>query len=89
MLGIWKNFEEMEENLTLPELEKLLEAKRDQDFQNKKFAAALKGVDLDDPAEGDAPTFEEIKRRADAKLMGVTAEALEFNEIGIGIEGDD
>ncbi len=89
MLGIWKNFEEIEENLTLAELEKLLEVKRDQDFQEKKFAAALKGVNLDDPNDGDAPSFEDIKRRAEAKARGVSAEALEFAEIGIGIEGDD
>lgn len=89
MLGIWKNFEEMEENLSLAELEKLLEAKRDQDFQNKKFAAALKGVDLDEPSDKDAPTFEDIKRRADAKNRGVSEESLAFSEIGIGIEGDD
>lgn len=79
----------MEENLSLAELERLLESKRDQDFQNKKFAAALKGVDLDEPGDKETPTFEEIKRRADAKLRGVSAEALEFSEIGIGIEGDD
>jgi hypothetical protein len=48
MLGIWKNFEEIEENLTLAELEKLLEVKREQDYSDKKFAAALKGVNLDD-----------------------------------------
>lgn len=89
MLGIWKNFEEMEENLTLGELEKLLEAKRDQDFQNKKFAAALKGVDLDEPSEKGASSFEDIKQRAEAKLRGVSPEALAFSEIGIGIEGDD
>ncbi|QJD50805.1 tail assembly chaperone [Streptomyces phage Bmoc] len=89
MLGIWKNFEEIEENLTLAELEKLLEVKRDQDFQEKKFVAALKGISLDDPNEGDAPSFEDIKRRAEAKAKGVSAEALEFAEIGIGIEGDD
>lgn len=79
----------MEENLSLAELERLLESKRDQDFQNKKFAAALKGVDLDEPGDKEAPTFEEVKRRADAKLRGVSAESLEFSEIGIGIEGDD
>lgn len=79
----------MEENLSLAELERLLESKRDQDFQNKKFAAALKGVDLDEPGDKETPTFEEVKRRADAKLRGVSAEALEFSEIGIGIEGDD
>jgi hypothetical protein len=79
----------MEENLSLAELEKLLESKRDQDFQNKKFAAALKGVDLDEPGDKESATFEEVKRRADAKLRGVSAEELEFAEIGIGIEGDD
>jgi hypothetical protein len=89
MLGIWKNFEEMEENLSLAELEKLLEAKRDQDFQDKKFTAALKGVNLDEQSNGDAPTFEDVKRRADAKLRGVSEESLAFSEIGIGIEGDD
>ncbi|QNN98305.1 hypothetical protein SEA_LILMARTIN_55 [Streptomyces phage LilMartin] len=89
MLGIWKNFEEIEENLTLAELEKLLEVKRESDFADKKFAAALKGINLDDPAEGDAPTFEDIKRRAEAKAKGVSAEELEFAEIGIGVEGDD
>jgi hypothetical protein len=89
MLGIWKNFDEMEENLSLAELERLLESKRDQDFQNKKFAAALKGVDLDEPGDKEAPTFEDVKRRAEAKLRGVSAEILEFDEIGIGIQGDD
>lgn len=88
LLGIWKNFEEMEENLTIAELETLLESKRDADFQKNKFMAALKGIDLDEPTT-DAPTFDEIKRRADAKNRGVSAEALEFAEIGIGIEGDD
>jgi hypothetical protein len=89
MLGIWKNFEEMEENLTLAEVEKLLEVKREQDWQDKKFAAALKGVDLDDPKDSDTPSFEDVKRRAEAKARGISTEALEFAEIGIGIEGDD
>lgn len=89
MLGIWKNFEEIEENLTIAELEKLLEVKRDQDWQNKKFSAALKGIDLDEPGDKEAPTFDDIKRRAEAKVKGVSADALEFAEIGIGIEGDD
>ncbi|QGH76367.1 hypothetical protein SEA_DAUBENSKI_59 [Streptomyces phage Daubenski] len=78
----------MEENLTLAELETLLEAKRDADFQQNKFTAALKGIDLEEP-QSDAPTFDDIKRRAEAKNRGVSTEVLEFAEIGIGIEGDD
>lgn len=89
MLGIWKNFEEMEENLTLAEVETLLEAKRDSDFQKNKFAAALKGIDLEEPGVKDAPSFEDIKRRAEAKAKGISPEALELAQIGIGMEGDD
>lgn len=88
MLGIWKNFDEMETNLTIAELETLLEAKREQEFQKNKFAAALKGIDLDEP-QSDTPSFEDIKRRAEAKAKGVSPESLELAEIGIGIEGDD
>lgn len=89
MLGIWKNFEEMETNLTLAELEALLESKRDQEFNEKKFMAALKGVDLDGPKNENVPSFEDIKNRAAAKTKGISQEALEFSQIGIAFEGDD
>jgi hypothetical protein len=47
-LGIWKDFDELESSLTLQELTAILEAKRDKDYQDKKFMAALQGVDLDE-----------------------------------------
>ena len=37
----------MEDSLSMPELLSVLEAKRDKDFEEKKFFAALKGVKLD------------------------------------------
>jgi hypothetical protein len=37
----------MEDNLSMPELVAILEAKRNEDYEHKKFLAALKGVDLD------------------------------------------
>ncbi|QMP84190.1 tail assembly chaperone [Streptomyces phage Coruscant] len=89
MLGIWKNFDEMETNLTLAELESLLEAKREREYDEKKFMAALKGVDLESPKDESAPSFEDIKNRAAAKNRGVSQEALEFSQIGIAFEGDD
>lgn len=46
-IGVWKNFEELEESLSLVELFSLLESKRDLDYTEKKFFAALQGVDLD------------------------------------------
>jgi len=37
----------MEDNLSMPELVAILEAKQKEDYDNKKFFAALKGIDLD------------------------------------------
>jgi len=46
-IGVWKNFEELELSLSITELIKLLETRRDLDYQEKKFLAAIQGVDLD------------------------------------------
>ena len=48
MLGIWKDYEELESSLSLPELTAIIEYKRETDYQDKKFLAALQGVDLDE-----------------------------------------
>jgi len=37
----------MEENLSMPELIAILNAKQKEDYEQRKFAAALKGVDID------------------------------------------
>lgn len=47
LLGIWKDYEELERSLSLPELMSTLNAKRDADYNEKKFFAAIQGVDLD------------------------------------------
>ena len=47
LLGIWKDYEELETSLSLPELMSTLNAKRDADYNEKKFFAAIQGVDLD------------------------------------------
>ena len=46
-LGIWKNYEELEISLSIPELMQTLSSKRDLDYEEKKFLAAIQGVDLD------------------------------------------
>lgn len=48
LLGIWKDYEELERSLSLPELMSTLNAKRDADYNEKKFFAAIQGVDLDE-----------------------------------------
>jgi hypothetical protein len=47
LIGIWKDYEELEISLSMPELLATLSAKRDLDYQEKKFFAAIQGVDLD------------------------------------------
>lgn len=48
LLGIWKDYEELEKSLSMPELVATLESKRDLEYQEKKFLAAMQGVDLDE-----------------------------------------
>ena len=54
----------MEEHLSMPELIAILTAKQEEDYQNKKFFAALKGVDLDSNSSSGQEKWEEIKARA-------------------------
>lgn len=49
----------------MPELVAILEAKNEEDYEHRKFLAALQGVDLDSAAaQQKSSTWEEIKARA-------------------------
>lgn len=75
---------ELEESLTLDELDMLIKVKRDKEYEDRKFFAALKGIDLD---ENKNSTFEEVKMKADAALAGKSSEEYVFEDlIGIDIE---
>lgn len=86
----------MEEHLSMPELIAILTAKQEEDYQNKKFFAALKGVDLDQNSGSGKDKWEEIKARAFSKgstsdpkdiasLQGKSAEQAGFG-IGQGLD---
>lgn len=70
LLGIWKDYEDLEKSLCMQELSAILEAKRDADYQDKKFMAAIQGVDLD-AQSGKKDEWEELKARVAAKVSGV------------------
>lgn len=55
LLGIWKDYEELEVSLSMPELVATLESKREVDYQEKKFFAAIQGIDLEADSEQQAP----------------------------------
>jgi hypothetical protein len=62
LLGIWKDYEELETSLSMPELTATLSAKREDDYNHKKFLAAMQGVDLDKES-GKQNAWEEMKAR--------------------------
>ena len=76
----------MEDNLSLTELDAILDAARKREHNRNKFAAALKGVDLDEGNESAEDRFNDIEKRAHAKAAGMSPEAYEFSDLGIGVE---
>ena len=51
MLGHWKNFDELESSISLEELTAILDASRKKEYEDKKFSAAIQGVELDGEEE--------------------------------------
>ena len=91
LLGIWKNVEELEEKISLDELNAILTAHHNQVRNQQRFTAALKGIDIDE--NDNEERFEKAKRRAQAKLAGKSdeeivreEEANDFADLGIEVE---
>ena len=64
-----------------------MEAARKKEHRANKFAAALKGINMDDQEGTSAKEkFEEIQNRVNAKLAGKSEEELAMTEFGIEIE---
>lgn len=90
LVGRWKNFAELEECLNLPELEQIVKKSRDANYEQRKFAAALKGINLDDAAtEAAQERFDAVQRRVQARLSGRSEVELEMDELGIDIEVEE
>jgi len=68
-LGTWRNYQDLEESLSMPELLQTIESMQEKERQDKIFLASLQGVDLKDEQEEKGPTFEDIRLRA----MGIEA----------------
>jgi hypothetical protein len=91
LLGIWKDYEELESSLSMPELTATLNAKREIDYQDKKFHAAIQGVDLEKNSDDNA--WEKMKARVFGNTnnpndilayQGVNADKAGFG-IGMGL----
>jgi hypothetical protein len=69
LLGIWKDYKELEESLSMPELMATLASRRELDYEEKKFLAAIQGVDLDKQSESKRgqKEWEDMKARVFSK----------------------
>ena len=98
LLGIWKDYQELETSLSMPELMSTLSVSRELDYSEKKFLAAIQGVDLDknSGSEKGQNEWEDMKARVFSKgqtsdsndvlsLQGVNAQKAGFG-IGMGLD---
>ena len=101
ILGIWKDYQELERSISMPELLVTLEISRELDYSEKKFMAAMQGVDLEAQSrpEKGQQEWENLKARvfsrgqtSDANdvlsLQGPKARSLGFG-IGNGLDYED
>ena len=63
LLGIWKDYEELEASLSMPELSETLNAKREEAYSERKFMAALKGIDIDGNNNKEENAWEKLKNK--------------------------
>lgn len=68
ILGAWKNYEDLELSLSMPELLQIISMRRELDHMEKKFLAAIQGVDIDKDKGDDK--WEEMKNRVLYKGKG-------------------
>ena len=99
LLGNWKNFEELESSLCMAELTEIISSKRELDYEEKKFLAAIQGVDLEKNANRGQKEWEDLKARVFSKgkatdsndilaLQGENARKAGFG-IGMGLDYED
>jgi hypothetical protein len=101
LLGIWKDYQELETSISMPELMATLEVSRELDYTEKKFLAAIQGVDLDKQSgsERGQKEWEDMKARVFSggrtgdsndiiSLQGISAQKAGFG-IGHGLDYED
>ena len=100
LIGIWKDYNELEISMSMPEIVATIGSKRDLDYQEKKFMAAIQGINLDEQSgEDTSNAWEDMKARVFSggqstsstdvvSLQGVNAHNAGFG-IGMGLDYED
>ena len=69
LAGHWKNFDELESNLSVQELNEIINAIRKKDHEDKKFFAAIQGIELDEESK-DSSDISDLKNARVASQEG-------------------
>jgi hypothetical protein len=96
LLGIWKDYDELEMSLSMPELIATLGSKRELAHDEKKFLAAIQGIDLDKDTDRSQNAWEDMKARVFSggqatssddvvSLQGINAAKAGFG-VGMGLD---
>jgi hypothetical protein len=99
LLGIWKDYEDLESSMSMPEMLSTISSKRELDFEEKKFLASIQGIDLDGGKEKEPDPWEAMKARVFSggqtsnpndiiAYQGVSAAKAGFG-IGMGLDYED
>jgi hypothetical protein len=101
LLGIWKDYRDLEASLSLSEIMAIIASKRELDYEEKKFFAAIQGVNLDEASDSDRgqKEWENMKARVFSggatndsndvlALQGQNAKKAGFG-IGMGLDYED
>lgn len=98
-MGIWKDYEDLENSLSMAELFATLSASREKQHEHHKFLAAIEGINIDDQGSGGQKEWEDMKARVYSgnattdsndiiSLQGINAQQAGFG-IGAGLEYTD
>lgn len=99
LVGIWKDYEELELSLSMAELMATLESRRELEYEKNKFLAAIQGINLDEQNGKGQDEWERMKARVFSRgatndsndvlsLQGPKAQQLGFG-IGMGLDYED
>ena len=91
LLGIWKDYNELETSISMPELMAILQSKREVDNEERKFLAAIQGIDLDKNKPKEEDPWTKLKNkvfnggRQDNDILTYTGDKAQRAGFGIGM----
>lgn len=76
--GAWKSLDELEQSISIPELELIIQAQRDKEDQQRRWEAAVNGVDL---GKGEEDYITKRRRELFAEKTGTDEEEVRYAQV--------